>query len=126
MTGRGRRDEGQATVELALALPLVALLLLALVQVGLVVRDAVLVVHAAREAARQAAVAPGDAGVRDAAVASSGLEPDRLTVEVTGRGAPGSRVRVRVRYRAPTAVPLVGGLIGDLTLTAGATMRVET
>ncbi len=45
---RGSRDEGQAAVELARVLPLVALVLLALVQAGLVVRDQILVVHAAR------------------------------------------------------------------------------
>ena len=45
----GRPDQrGQAAVELALALPLVALLLLAVVQVGLVVRDQVLTTPAAR------------------------------------------------------------------------------
>ena len=30
-----------------------------------------------------------------------------------------------VTYRSPTAVPLVGHLLGDRTLTAEATMRVE-
>src|SRR4029078_2878808 len=45
------RTRGQATVELALVLPLVVFALLAILQVGLVVRDQVAVVHAAREAA---------------------------------------------------------------------------
>ncbi|HWI04001.1 MAG TPA: TadE/TadG family type IV pilus assembly protein [Acidimicrobiales bacterium] len=49
---RGRADEGQASVELALVLPLVMMLLLAVVQLGLLVRDQILVVHAAREAVR--------------------------------------------------------------------------
>ena len=48
-------------MELALVLPLVVALLLAVVQVGLIVRDQVLVVHAAREAAREAAVDPDPA-----------------------------------------------------------------
>ncbi|MEY2448174.1 MAG: TadE-like protein [Acidimicrobiaceae bacterium] len=43
-----RRERGQATVEAALVLPLVVLLLLAVVQVGLLVRAEVLVTHAAR------------------------------------------------------------------------------
>jgi hypothetical protein len=34
-------------------------------------------------------------------------------------------VRVDVTYSAPTDVPLIGGLIGDVTLHATATMRVE-
>ena len=49
-------ERGQATVEAALVLPLVALLLLAVVQIGLLVRTELLVTHAAREAVRAAAV----------------------------------------------------------------------
>jgi Flp pilus assembly protein TadG len=124
MTWR-ERDGGQAAVELALVLPLVALLLLAIVQLGLVVRDQILVVHAAREAARQAAVDPSSDATRRAAVDGSGLASGRLTLSVSGRGGPGSRVRVGVSYRDPTDVPLVGALVADLTLKADATMRVE-
>jgi Flp pilus assembly protein TadG len=122
---RGDGDGGQAAVELALVLPLVALLLLAIVQLGLVVRDQILVVHAAREAAREAAVDPAAAAARRAALAGSGLAPGRLTVSVSGRGGPGSRVQVAISYRDPTDVPLVGALVADLTLKADATMRVE-
>ena len=122
---RGSGDGGQAAVELALVLPLVVTILLVVVQVGLVVRDQILVVHAAREAAREAAVDSGADAPRRAALEGSGLTGDRLTVTSTGRGGPGSRVRVEVRYRAPTAVPLVGAAMGDLVLEAAATMRVE-
>ena len=130
MSGGGLRtndngEEGQSTVELALVLPLVALVLLAVVQVGLIVRDQVMVVHAAREAAREAAVEPNPDAARRAALAGAGLESERLDVAVSGRGAAGSRVRVEVRYRAPTRVPLVGAALGDLSLEATATMRVE-
>ena len=117
--------EGQAAVELALALPLVALLLLALIQLGFLVRDQVLVVHAAREGVRQAAVDAASDAARRAAAASSGLAPERLSVSVSGRAGPGSRVQVTVHYRAPTNVPLVGAVIGDVDMHASATMRVE-
>ena len=122
---RGTGDEGQAAVELALVLPLVAILLLALVQVGLIVRDQILVLHAAREAAREAAVDAGPDVPRRAAAASSTLVADRLTVASSGRAGPGSRVEIHVSYRAPTEVPLVGGAIPDITLEGSATMRVE-
>jgi Flp pilus assembly protein TadG len=122
---RGKGDEGQSAVELALVLPLVALLLLAVVQVGLLARDQVLVVHAAREAARQAAVDPSPEGPKKAAIAGSNLDAGRLDVAVSGRGGAGSRVRVEVKYRAPAQVPLVGPALGDVTLEADATMRVE-
>lgn len=112
-------------MELALLLPVVALLLLAVLQVALLGRDVLLVAHASREAARVAAVDPDPAAARRAAVASSGLRPDRLAVRVSDRGGPGSRVRVEVTYRSPTALPIVGALVGDRTLRATVTMRVE-
>ncbi len=122
---RGRGDQGQAAVELALVLPLVVLLALVLVQVALVVRDQVLVIHAAREAAREVAVS-ADPGVAErAAMAGGPLDPTRLEVEVSGRGRPGSRVRVDIRYASATHVPLVGSLVGDVALSGDASMRVE-
>jgi hypothetical protein len=122
---RRRYERGQATVEAALVLPLVVLLLLAVVQVGLLVRAEVLVTHAAREAARSAAVdADPQAATRAAGLATT-LDAHRMTVRVEGRSGPGSRVRVDITYTAPTDVPLVGALLGDVTLHASATMRVE-
>ena len=123
---RGRGDEGQATVELALVLPLVAALLLVVLQVGLVLRDHLLVAHAAREAARAAAVADGDPGAAAtrAARRSGGLDPDRLVVR-TSPAAGGDAVRVVVTYRSATDVPLVGALLPDVSMTGDAVMRSE-
>jgi Flp pilus assembly protein TadG len=123
---RSCRERGQASVELALLLPVVVLLLLVILQVGLLARDVVLVGHASREAARAAAADPRPGAAAAAAHQSSGLDPDRMAVAVSGRGAPGSRVRVTIRYRSPTSIPLVGGLLADRTITATTTMRVES
>jgi Flp pilus assembly protein TadG len=117
-----RGERGQAAVELALALPLLALLGLALLQVGLVARDQVLLTHAAREAAREAAVG-GDA--RAGALGGSNLAADRLAVRTTGGGGAGTRVTAELTYRSPTDVPVVGRLVGDVRLRATVTMRVE-
>jgi anti-sigma regulatory factor (Ser/Thr protein kinase) len=121
----GGAQRGQAAVELALVLPLLALLALALVQVALVVRDQVRVTFGAREGARQAAVDGDEGSVRRAVTASTRLDGDRLEIDVGDRGEPGSRVTVRVAYRAPTDLPLVGRLVGDVHLEGVATMRVE-
>ena len=118
-------DRGQATVELALLLPLVAGLLLAIMQAGMVARDQILVTHAAREAVRAAAVDDDPAAARRAAEQAGPLATERLRAEVVERGEVGGRVRVVVRYRAPTRVPLVGAFVDDVVLDAAATMRVE-
>jgi Flp pilus assembly protein TadG len=119
------RERAQSTVELALLLPVVIVLLLAVLQVGLVARDVVLVTHASREAVRAVAVDDAAGAARAAALASSGLDDHRLAVTVSGRGAPGSRVRVVVTYRSVTKVPIVGALLGDHIVRSTATMRVE-
>jgi hypothetical protein len=114
-----RAARGQATVELALCLPFVVMALLLVVQVGLVVRAEVLVVHAAREAARAAAV-----GAEPPAPA--GLDPARTTITVTGGDGPsGGRVTATVVAEVATDLPLVGPLVPDVTLRGEATMRRE-
>ena len=119
MNRRARGGEGQAAVELALALPIVFLVVLAVVHVGLVARDQVLVTHAAREAARAAAVG---ADPQAAARTSSNLDPSAMSVEVSRQG---DNVRVVVRYRSDPGVPLIGMWVHPRTLTATAVMRVE-
>ncbi len=121
MTDRAGRastpeEQGQGTVELALLLPVWVLLILAVVQVGLVARAEVLTVQAAREAARAAAVGEDPR-------ASTRL-PDGLTV--IDRRDVGPFVQVRVRYRQPTDVALVGALVGDVVHDITITMRRET
>jgi Flp pilus assembly protein TadG len=121
-------DDGQSTVELALALPAVTLLILFVVQVATVVHDRLLVDAAAREAVRAAAVT-GHQGAAARAGATAGLEAGRLHVEVgrrpAGDGSGGALVDVEVRYAAPTDVPVVGTLLPDVDLDARATMRSE-
>jgi Flp pilus assembly protein TadG len=127
MTSRHRlgRARGQAVVELALTIPFIVLLLLAVVQLGLVVRDDILTVHASREAARAGAVDPNPDAPRQAAIRSSGLDSRRMSVSASDRGAPGSTLTVTIRYSAPTEVPLVGAFLPDVRLRAVAAIRVE-
>jgi hypothetical protein len=120
------RARGSAAVELALVLPLALTAALALLQVGLLTKDALLVAQAAREGAREAAVSIDDARVRQAAVIGGGLVDDRVEIEVDRSGSVGDPVTVRIRYRAPMVVPFVEWLFTDeIGLTAEATMRQE-
>ena len=116
-----RRDAGQAAVELALALPVVVVLLLGMLQVALVGRDQLAIELAAREAARAAAVsADPRSAARLAADRVTTLRPLVVAVSV---GA--STVTVTVTHASATDVAIVGRLIADVELRAAVTMALE-
>ena len=72
---------------------------LALVQVGLLVRDRLLVESAARAGARAAAIQADPGAVNDAVVGSvHGLDPSGITVSIARSGAQGDPVTVTVGY----------------------------
>jgi Flp pilus assembly protein TadG len=114
-------ERGQATVEFAFLLPLVILAVLAVIQVGLVVRDQLGVVHAAREAARAASVDP-DPG---RAVRAAHRTLPGADVDIGARPKVGGEVSVTVHYTSVTDLPLVGVLFPDPDLHATSVMRVE-
>ena len=64
-------QRGSAAVEFVLVLPLLLVVGLAMLQLGLLVRDRLMVEAAARAGARAAAVADDPATVRDAALAAA-------------------------------------------------------
>ena len=120
-----RRQDGQATLELALMLPVLALLLAALVEVGLVVADQARLWHAAREAARVAAV---DADHEDVATAAErpGLRPLDVDISPDSRyRRQGDPVTVEVTYSPESRVALFGSLLERVELKAAAVMRIE-
>jgi Flp pilus assembly protein TadG len=114
------RDRGQSTVELALTMPFVCVLLMGVVQVAVVVRDRLAVQIAAREAARAAAVSPTGGAADRAAEAAVTLRPLRVHTVDDGRA-----LRVTVRYTDHTDVPLIGALLPDVEVEATVAMAVE-
>jgi len=112
-----RPDRGQATVELALATPMLCLLLLGVVQLAVVVRDQLAVIEAARVGARAASVAADPAA---AAGSVTALEGARVST-----AADGQFVTVTVTAISPTDVPLIGALLPDVEVTGRATMLLE-
>lgn len=115
------RDRGQATVEFALALPLVALLVLGIVQLVVIARDQLAVELAAREGARAAAVAAAPAPAA-AAAARQAVALDPLDVTVVTES---NRVSVTVVHSSVTDIPLIGLFVGDVEVSATVTMQRE-
>jgi Flp pilus assembly protein TadG len=114
-------------VEFALLLPVLLILLLALVQVGVLARDRLLLAQAARVGAREAAIQESEPAIRDAAVAAgAGLDPARLRLEIERTGERGDPVTVSLGYEVPVAGVLAGWLLpATVTLTTSATARQE-
>jgi hypothetical protein len=108
-------------VEFALVLPLVFGLLMLLVQVGLVGRDELLVVHAARDAIREATLT---ADAADVTLAAQRTLPGSVA-RIVLRGAVGEPVEVQVSYVSHTTLPLIGALLPDITVHGESVMRVE-
>jgi Flp pilus assembly protein TadG len=121
VTHRRTSDHGQATVELALALPLLCLFVLGMVQVAVIGRGQLAVQLAAHEAVRAAVVSadPATAAINAAHHAVS-LRP--LDVQIAGDE---TTMTVTVSYVDHTDVAMVGALLPDATLQASATMAFE-
>jgi hypothetical protein len=117
-------ERGQTTLELALCLPALMLLLGTLVQLGWLVGDQVRLWHAAREAARVAVVDPSAAPPR-AAAERTGLRGVEIAIRPPAPyRVQGEPLVVSLSY-APRRVPIVGLLMGGIELHARAAMRIE-
>src|SRR5262245_17648943 len=100
---------------------------LALVQVGLLARDRLLVEAVARAGAREAALQLDESAIREAALAAGpGLDPGAVSIGVTRAGTVGDPVTVEVGYAEAIRVPFVDWLFGEsVSITTSATDRQE-
>ena len=114
---RGHRDRGQATVEFALVLPLLVVLLAGLVWVGNLMITQVRVENAAREGARAAAVEPERASSAATSAVGRSMPDARVGVSLDG-----TYVEVEVTAEVG-GVPLIG--VGERTVSAEVVMRRE-
>lgn len=110
-------------VEFALVLPLILVVLLGIVEVAVVARSEIQLVHAAREGAREAAASPDTRRSSAAVRAALGEAGRRARISVTRPTEVGEKATVRVSLKHTVAAPFFGGF--SLDLKAQSTMRVE-
>jgi Flp pilus assembly protein TadG len=114
--------------EFALVLPVLALLLFAILQLGIVFHNYVMITDAARAGARKAAVSrdlADPAAATQAAVRASanGLNQGDLDVSVTSSFERGADVTVTASY--PYSISLLGLVVKSGRLNSTTTERVE-
>lgn len=118
-----KRERGSAVVELALVLPLVLVVMLGIVEVAVVARSEIQLLHAAREGAREAAASPDTRRASAAVRSALGPAGGRARISVTRPSSVGDKATVTVSLKHTIAAPLFGGF--SLDLRAQSTMRVE-
>lgn len=124
----GRRERGNALVELALTLPLLLTLTLGAVELGRGLNTYLALVNAAREGARWWSTHPTDwtgalARVQAEAARAGVTSPIVERSPTAGTPAVGTPVTVRVRYNHPLAFGAVTG-VTVLPMRAETTMVV--
>jgi Flp pilus assembly protein TadG len=124
-----RNEQGQTMTEFALVLPVLALILFAVIQFGIVFNNYVTLTDATRAGARKAAVSRQDPN-RDANViaavrsSASGLDSGKLSVPPpTSTWVPGTDVTVTASY--PYSISLLGMVVKSGRLSSTTTERVE-
>ncbi len=114
-------DSGQATVELALVMPLIIGLLLIILTAGLVVRDQLAVWHAASAGARAASISPDSPDAVQQAVESEvQLRPIHLRIIREG-----DLITVEAKYPRTIGLWLFKFITPPLILSATVTMHVQ-
>jgi hypothetical protein len=121
-------ENGQAAVELALVIPVLLLIMVALCQLALTLNCYLVVTSASREGARRGAETNEVDAARKAAISCSrGLPGNAPDVDVSfpdGR-AKGSPVTVRVSYGMPLLLPGLDRIIARPTFSRSTTMCLE-
>ena len=126
-----RSERGQAAAELALVLPILAAILLAIAQFGIAFNNYITLTDATRAGARKAAVArfTGDAGAAAKAMvfsSASSLKSPPLQVTVSSSSnwsVPGSDVTVTATY--PYSINILGLVVKSGNLTSTQKERLE-
>lgn len=112
---------GQAVVELALVVPVVVLFAMLVLQIGLVMRDQIALIHGCGAAARAASISP---------------DPDTTAADVVGgiaaistatvaTGTADGLITVTAKLTSITDLPIIGFLVPDVDLTASATYEIQ-
>ncbi len=118
---RVKDESGASTVEFALVVPILFMLLFGIIQFGIAFGNQLAITHAAREGARLAAVGAYDeSSVRGRAYPVS---PTAVILSYPNGNSHGQPVEVRIEYDMIISIPFFG--VRNLPLSSTAQMRLE-
>ena len=128
MTNKLTNERGQTMTELALVLPILVVLVLAIAQFGIAFNNYVTLTDAARAGARVGAVSrqstnPANACVAAVRNAAGTLTQANLSVNCSSPWMVGSDVTVSASY--PYSISLLGWVVANGNLNTTMTERVE-
>lgn len=116
-----QNEEGQSTVEFAMVIPVIVVFILLIIQVGIVVRQKILVTNSSREAARILSV-ENNSGRASNKVKEIIKDAD---VKISRPSKQGEYLTVVVSDVVESNLPILGMLVPDVTVKSKTTMRVE-
>jgi Flp pilus assembly protein TadG len=120
-----KSERGQSLVEFALIVPVLIFLLLGIIDFGRVFHAYLTIDHAGREAARTASIGKDVATITSKAVSqgsSIGLTTGQVSVTT---GSSGTDATITITYPITFLTPIIGSVVGPLTLKDTTIMRVE-
>ncbi len=117
-----KNERGASSVEFAIILPVLILILFGILEFGLTYRDYLAITHAAREGARMAAV--GEYSESEIRQRAYPVSPSSISISYPGGGAEhGEPVEVQVTLDRPLHIPLFDAK--KVHLSSKARMRIE-
>jgi Flp pilus assembly protein TadG len=131
-----RRDKGQSIVEFALIFPVLIILLIAIFDLGRLVFAYNDITNAARQGARTAIVDQGGSAAENRVIGMgtslnlTATDVDITYIEADGTDCPtpktlACQVVVTVRYAWTPITPVIGNIVGPMTVTATSQMPIE-
>ena len=120
-------QKGQSLVEFAMVLPLLVLLLFGITDFGRIFHAYLTIDHAGREAARVASIGKDNTTVKSTAVNDAtgiGLTVGQVEITPATRTS-GTDVTVTITYPITFLTPVIGSIVGPITLEDTTVMRVE-
>ncbi|QCJ44027.1 pilus assembly protein [Bacillus sp. S3] len=122
-----KSEKGQSLVEFALIVPVLILLLLGIMDFARIFHAYLTIDHAGREAARAASIGKTKSEAEKIGIdsgSSINLTKPNGSVTVT-TGSPGANATVTITYPITFLTPVIGSIVGPITLTDTTVMRVE-